>query len=42
MRLFSFLVWLTTGALVGWLASKMVSAENMRRQKQAWALEDSD
>jgi len=42
MRLFSFLVWLTTGALVGWMASKMVSAENMRRQKQAWALEDSD
>jgi len=42
MRLFSFLVWLTTGALVGWLASKMVSAENMRRQKQAWALDDSD
>ena len=42
MRLFSFLVWLTTGALVGWMASKMVSAENMRRQKQVLALDDSD
>lgn len=42
MRLFSFLVWLTTGALVGWLASKMVSAENTRRQKQIQDLEESD
>lgn len=42
MRLFSFLVWLTTGALVGWLASKMVSAENLRKQQQIQELIDSE
>jgi hypothetical protein len=42
MRLFSFLIWLTTGALIGWLASKMVSAENFRKQQQVQDLEESD
>ncbi len=42
MNLFNFLVWLTTGALIGWFASRMVSAENLRKQKQDLNLDDSD
>jgi len=42
MNLFNFLVWLTTGALIGWFASKLVSSENLRKKKAALNLDDSD
>jgi hypothetical protein len=42
MKLLNFLVWLTTGAFIGWFASKMVSAENLRKQKAALKVDDSD
>lgn len=42
MRLFNFLVWLTTGALIGWFAGRMVSAENLRTQKAEAESDDSD
>ncbi|EKD87811.1 MAG: hypothetical protein ACD_35C00187G0005 [uncultured bacterium] len=42
MNLFNFLVWLTTGALIGWLASRLVSAENLRKQKSDFDADDSD
>ncbi|MDO9120789.1 MAG: hypothetical protein Q7U31_03305 [Anaerolineaceae bacterium] len=42
MRLLNFLVWLTTGAFIGWFAGKMVSAENLRQQKANLNLDDSD
>jgi hypothetical protein len=42
MNLFNFLVWLTTGALIGWFASRMVSAEYSRKQKMEQNLDDSD
>lgn len=40
MRLFNFLVWLTTGALIGWFAGRLVSAENLRIQKSEADSED--
>jgi hypothetical protein len=30
MNLINFIVWLTTGAVIGWFASRMVAAENRR------------
>ena len=33
MRLLNFIVFLTTGALIGWLASRMIEAENSRLQR---------
>lgn len=42
MNLFNFLVWLTTGALIGWFASRMVSAEKLRSHRTDLEMEDSN
>jgi hypothetical protein len=31
MDLFNFIVWLTAGAVIGWFANRMVSAQHRRR-----------
>jgi hypothetical protein len=33
MNLFNFLVWLSAGAVIGWFASQMVTAEHRHTQK---------
>jgi hypothetical protein len=33
MNLFNFIVWLSTGAVIGWFASRMVKAENRQAHK---------
>jgi hypothetical protein len=33
MNLINFIAWLTTGAVIGWFASRMVKAEHKRTQK---------
>lgn len=33
MNLVNFIVWLSTGAVIGWFASRMVSAEKRRIRK---------
>ena len=33
MNLFNFLVWLSAGAIIGWFASQMVTAEHRQTQK---------
>lgn len=33
MNLFNFLVWLSAGAVIGWFASQMVSAEHRQTDK---------
>jgi hypothetical protein len=33
MNLFNFIVWLSTGAVIGWFASRMVQAEQRRSIK---------
>jgi hypothetical protein len=42
MRLINFIVFLTAGALIGWLASKMVEAEGPKIQKVDLDINDSD
>jgi len=42
MRLFNFIIWLTTGALIGWFASRMVTAEDNRLHKVELDLVDSE
>ncbi|MEN6482532.1 MAG: hypothetical protein ABFD29_10220 [Anaerolineaceae bacterium] len=32
MNFFNFITWLTTGAIIGWFASRMVEAERKREQ----------
>jgi hypothetical protein len=33
MNLINFIVWLSTGAVIGWFASRMVKAEHRRTDK---------
>jgi uncharacterized membrane protein YeaQ/YmgE (transglycosylase-associated protein family) len=33
MNLINFIVWLSAGAVIGWLASRMVQAERRRTHK---------
>ena len=33
MNLFNFIVWLSAGAVIGWFASQMVTAEHRKAQK---------
>lgn len=33
MKLINFIIWLTTGAIVGWFASRIISAENRLTHK---------
>jgi len=33
MHLINFIVWLSTGAVIGWFASRMVKAEHKRSYK---------
>jgi hypothetical protein len=33
MNLINFIVWLSTGAVIGWLASRMVESEHRRTHK---------
>ena len=33
MNLLNFLVWLSAGAIIGWFASQMVTAEHRQTQK---------
>jgi hypothetical protein len=33
MELIKFIVWLTTGAVIGWFASRIVTSENDRNLK---------
>ena len=42
MRLLNFIVFLTAGALIGWLAGRMIEAENSRLQKTYVDSNDSD
>lgn len=40
MNLFNFIVWLSTGAVIGWFASRMVKAEKNRQAPKAQPGED--
>jgi len=42
MRLLNFIVFLTAGALMGWLAGRMIEAENSRLVKVNMDYNDSD
>ena len=42
MNLFNFLVWLSAGAVIGWFASQMVTAEHRHTQKALPAEDPSD
>jgi len=33
MKLINFIIWLTTGAIVGWFASRIIAAEHRLSQK---------
>jgi hypothetical protein len=42
MKLINFLLWLITGALFGWFASRMVEAEGRQLQKVNLSIHDSE
>jgi hypothetical protein len=39
MDLINFVVWLTTGAIIGWFAHRMVAAQHARREDKSIASE---
>ena len=42
MDLINFIVWLSTGAVIGWFANRMVTAQRERRAHKTAASEDCD
>lgn len=41
MDLFNFIVWLTTGAVIGWFAKRLFTAQHDRKANKATPPEDS-
>ena len=42
MRLINFILFLTTGAIIGWFASRMIEAEGSRLQKVNLDFDESE
>jgi hypothetical protein len=41
MELINFIVWLTAGAVIGWFANRMVTAQHRRREDKPTPSEDN-